>query len=277
MIRARTTPRVKGNRLVEVTRRVDDETAVAAYEYLGDNRRASKTVTNCGTEEATNDGGNTTVHYYYANQNPKRQRGAGWSIRETRNGSSQTTAQWIWGTQYVDELVMTDVNGDPTESNDCDPDEQSGESTADARYFYHQDRNWNVVALSEYDTGETNNGRIVERYAYTPYGQITVLSGDSGSSELASVSLTSSLGNPFAHPGLPMDHEKGRYQNRRREYGAAIQKFTSRDPVHYSDGLSSYCYLLSRPTSIKDPRGLFAVGDAGDEYDPDQTYYSYIL
>ena len=64
--------------------------------------------------------------------------------------------------------VQLNITGDATESNDTDPDDQTGESTADERYFVHQDRNWNVTALSEYDSGGSNNGRIVERIKPTP-------------------------------------------------------------------------------------------------------------
>ena len=143
---------------------------------------------------------------------------------ETRNGSSQTTFQYVWGTQYVDELVMIDKNGDPTESNDCDPDEQSGESTADERYFVHQDRNWNVVALTDYDPSGSDEGNVVERYHYTPYGQFIVLSGDSGSGEMGNVLPSSTVGNAFAYRGLPLDQDKGGYQARSGEYTAVLQR-----------------------------------------------------
>ena len=180
------------NRLVEAIRTDGtDETTIATYAYYPDNRRSEKIVTNCGTEIVSGDGGNTTVRFYYCGTGFQPEN---WSICETRNGSNQTTFQYLWGTQYIDELIMIDKNGDPTESNDCDPDDQTGESTADARYFVHQDRNWNVVALSEYDTGDTNNGRLVERYSYTPYGQFVVLAGDTGSGQLASASPHSPTG-----------------------------------------------------------------------------------
>ena len=225
------------NRLVEVTRRVDDETTVAEYEYDAKNRRTKKTVSNCGVEETENDGGNTTVHYYYSG-------GAGvppanWNICETRNGSSQTTFQYVWGTQYVDELVLIDKNGDPTESNDCDPDDQSGESTADERYFVHQDRNWNVVALTDYDPSGSDEGNVVERYHYTPYGQLIVLNGDAGSGEMGNVLPTSTVGNVFAHQGLPFDHDKGSYQTRRAEYSAELVRLAQRamgDRRAYANG-----------------------------------------
>ena len=250
MVNARTSPRVKGNRLVEVVLESGgDETTIAAYEYDGRNRRTMKTVSNCGVEDTANDGGNTTVHYYYSDK---------WQILETRNGSSQTTFQYVWGTQYVDELVMIDRNGDPTESNDCDPDEQSGESTADERYFVHQDRNWNVVALTDYD-----EGNVVERYHYTPYGQFIVLSGDSGSGEMGNVLPTSTVGNVFCFQGLHRDQESGTDQQRHRQRQAA-GRFAQRDPLTYADGPDLYAAFAAGPGHRTDPSGLMWIGECND-------------
>ena len=130
MVKARTTPRVKGNRLRKVQRPVDDTTTVAEYEYDGRSRRTKKTVTNSGMEETAGDGGNTTVHFYYDSR---------WRILETRNGSDQPTRQWAWGTRYTDELLFMDVNAAPATSTSCAPDELDNDY--DRRYFYHQDRN----------------------------------------------------------------------------------------------------------------------------------------
>ena len=243
------------NRLVEVTRRVDDETTVAEYEYDGQNRRTTKTVGNCGIENTANDGGNTTVEYYYGGVAAGLRAGR-WNVFETRNGSSQTTFQYVWGTQYVDELVMIDKNGDPSESNDCDPDDQSGESTADERYFVHQDRNWNVVALTDYDPSGSDEGNVVERYHYTPYGQFIVLNGDSGNGEMGNVLPTSTVGNPFAHQGLPFDHDKGSYQNRHREHVARMQRFAQRDPLGYTPTGGWNTYANVNPATAVDALGL---------------------
>jgi hypothetical protein len=228
---ARTRPRVKGNRLRKARRYADgDTTTIGEYKYLADNRRASKLVQNCGIEAVANDGGNTTVHFYYggvaAGASPGR-----WNIFETRNGSNQATRQWVWGTRYVDEVLFMDVNGSPTSDNDCDPDTTVGgmESGSDRRYFYHQDRNWNVVALTEYDDGAGVNGRIGERYAYTPYGEFVVLKGDAGPGELGRRLIASPVGNIFFHQGLPFDHDKGGYQNRNREYARCFDRFAQRD------------------------------------------------
>ncbi len=224
-----------------------DTITIGEYEYYGDTRRSKKVVSNHGPEVVENDGGNTTVVFYYDGR---------WRIVETRNGSNQTTFQHLWGTQYTDELIWIEKNGDPTESNDTNPDDQSGESTADERYFVHQDRNWNVVALTEYDTGGTNNGRIAERYSYTPYGSFVVLKGDSGSGELCSVKLTSTVGNLFAHQGLFGDAELSGYQNRNRWLSLAHERYAQRDPAGYSDGLGLYTYVQSHPNNSVDPNGL---------------------
>jgi hypothetical protein len=202
------------NRLKKVNRYADgDTTTIATYSYLPDNRRASKVVQHCGVEAVANDGGDTTVHFYYGSS-PSSLRGSvasslsGWNIFETRNGSSQSTRQWVWGTQYVDEVLLMDVNGDPASSNICDVDDPN-HPTGSRRYFYHQDRNWNVVALTEYDDGTGVNGRVVERYAYTPYGEFVVTKGDGGSGADGSALPTSTIGNTVCRRAGTIDHETG--------------------------------------------------------------------
>ena len=248
------------NRLRKVQRRAvhagqsDDVTTLGTYAYWPDNRRASKTVAHCGIEAVANDGGDTVVYFYYSNK---------WQILETRNGSSQATRQWVWGTRYVDEILFMDVNGDPATSNTCDADDPN-KAPGTRRYFYHQDRNWNVVALSEYGgDGLGTNGRLAERYAYTPYGEFVVLQGDGGSGELGRVLPASSVGNTFFHQGLAFDQEKGSYQNRHREYQARVQRFAQRDPLAarprahagYQDGLNLCAYARSNPLLHRDRSG----------------------
>jgi RHS repeat-associated protein len=238
----------------------DDVTTLATYAYLPDNRRASKVVQHCGIEAVANDGGDTTVHFYYGGVPGASGGVARWNVFETRNGSNQSTRQWVWGSRYVDEAVFMDVNDRPTVENDCDPDTTvAAEISApqfDRRFFYHQDRNWNVVALSEYADGVGTNARVVERYAYTPYGEFLVLKGDAGSGELGRSLATSTVGNPFFHQGLPLDQEKGSYQNRRRDYLPNLGRFGRRDPTGYRDGRSQYTYVGCNPMHRVDPTGL---------------------
>ncbi|MFH1746345.1 MAG: hypothetical protein ABIG44_04800 [Planctomycetota bacterium] len=147
-----------------------DETTVATYEYWADNRHSEKAVSNSGVEESDNDGGNTTVRYYYGGVAAGLRTGRSgdvaartprgrWNILETRDGSAAgprfpsrpqrsgipilprtreriptsvgarrdsrtriATRQWVWGTQYVDELLFMDVNFEPVVDDDCDAD-----------------------------------------------------------------------------------------------------------------------------------------------------------
>jgi RHS repeat-associated protein len=265
----------KAQRKAAHSGQADDVTTLATYAYLPDNRRASKVVAHCGLEAVANDGGDTTVHFYYGGVPGASGGVARWNVFETRNGSNQATRQWVWGSRYVDEVVFMDVNDRPNVENDCDPDTTlAAEISApqfDRRFFYHQDRNWNVVALTEYADGAGTNARVVERYAYTPYGEFVILKGDTGSGELGAVLPTSAVGNVFCHQGLPLDQENGSYQNRHREYAALIQRFSQRDPLAatslnptggYQDGLNLFLPRLGNPVESLDPLGTGVAGAA---------------
>ncbi len=188
------------NRLRKVQRVAAGPTTtdVALYEYFADNRRSEKIVQNSGAEAVENDGGDTTVRFYYGGINPRSR----WNILETRNGSDQATFQYVWGTQYIDELVLIDKNLAPEIDVDCDADVLTVEEDdtddyreGDSRYLVHQNANGDVVALTDYDPAGSTEGAVVERYSYTPYGEVTVLNGvGTTSREFGNVRLTSSVG-----------------------------------------------------------------------------------
>ncbi|MCG3126249.1 MAG: hypothetical protein CHACPFDD_01079 [Phycisphaerae bacterium] len=251
------------NRLVGVKSRYTGgttQTTFATYAYDGANRRTSKVVTNNGVEVYPNDGGNTTVNFYYDDQ---------WRIVETRNGSSQTTWQHLWGTQYIDELIWLERNGDPTIGNDTDPDGTAGEgaeSPADHRYFAHQDRNWNVVALTDYAVGV--HGNIVERYVSTPYGCSLVLSGVSAGLESGGTATASRSGNVLRNHGLPHDPSSNLYHNRHRERSSMLIRFLQRDPLGFPDGLNSYAHISGHAGTVVDPTGLAGDNPFGRSWDP---------
>ncbi|MCG3126250.1 MAG: hypothetical protein CHACPFDD_01080 [Phycisphaerae bacterium] len=249
------------NRLVAVKSRYSSgttQTTFATYAYDGANRRTSKVVTNNGVEVYPNDGGNTTVHFYYVSPTRlfREMRYVGqfvlapWNICEARNASNQSTWQSFWGTQYIDEMIFTDKNGDPTIGNDCDPDGTAGEaseSRADHRYLYHQDRNWNVIAAS--DGSAAMPGSVLERTTFRPYGDLHALVGDGAIA-------VGETGDTVAHQGLPWDAESGLVCNRLRLMSPTIGAFTTRDPLGYYDSPSLYLYQRSRPTALRDPSGL---------------------
>jgi RHS repeat-associated protein len=227
------------DRLVEVTRRVDDEDTVAEYEYDGLDRRIEKVVSNSGegvVPGSDDDGtgiqaGDRHERYYYA----------GWRMLETRDDSDRTLGQWVWGTQYIDELVCYDRNMDA--DSDC-------LEADDERYYYHQDANWRVVMLTD------EFGGVVERYDYTAYGEPQIFAGVSSNSEYGDSLLVSSVGNPFMHQGLFLDPETRTYQNRFRQYDPTLGRFLQRDPLGYWDGMNLYEYLGNNPLAWLDPLGL---------------------
>ena len=69
-------------------------------------------------------------------------------------GSNQTVKQFVWGKGYIDELVQTSINSNPTAQSICD-----------TPYWACQDANWNVLGLVD------STGTLTERYEYTAYGQ----------------------------------------------------------------------------------------------------------
>ncbi|MCG3125447.1 MAG: hypothetical protein CHACPFDD_00269 [Phycisphaerae bacterium] len=248
------------NRLVAVKSRYSSgttQTTFATYAYDGANRRTSKVVTNNGVEVYPNDGGETTVNFYYDDQ---------WRIVETRNGSNQATWQHLWGTQYIDELIWLERNGDPTIGNDTDPDGTAGEgaeSPADHRYFAHQDRNWNVVALT--DHGIDVGGTLVERYTYTPYGDTQALQG--GVREAGNSSPSSTIGATLHSQGLSTDQEISGVFHRNRTRDPGLQRFSTRDPLRMlldralpgtvdRLGANAYSFVRERATASHDPSGL---------------------
>ncbi|GIK17459.1 MAG: hypothetical protein BroJett003_24230 [Planctomycetota bacterium] len=113
--------------LVKVKAQNDADVVIGVYNYYADNRRASKTVTNRGALDGT-------TYFFYD----------GLREIEERNGSESVTQQYVWGHEYIDQLLM--IRG------------------SSGTWFAHQDANWNVIALT------TPSGDLAEEYQYQPYG-----------------------------------------------------------------------------------------------------------
>lgn len=162
------------NRLVEVQYADGDPCSpvpFVTYTYDGLNRRIIKDVNyNAGVgivhrsdlneagaavlDPAEIQAGAHTEHDYYA----------GWRVVEERDGSDVVLAQTVWGIEYIDAPVCRDRNtGDPASEPACT-------DSGDERYFYHQDANFRVVALSNED------GEVVER-DYDAYGDVRIYLG----------------------------------------------------------------------------------------------------
>ena len=136
------------NRLVDVRRAYNggDGTGsrIAELGYDGLGRRTVKKIVNSADWD-------TTEHYHYD----------GDRLIEQRDGSNQMVRQFVWGTDYVDELVQIGANLDPSDGS---------EQNCEQYFWATHDANYNVTGVL------SDGGSLVERYEYTPYGARVVRS-----------------------------------------------------------------------------------------------------
>ena len=126
----------------------------------------------------------------------------------------------------------------------------SYDSAGNAHYFL-QDANFNVTALLD------STRDVVERYAYTPYGETTVLNPDFS----AAAGNVSAISNELLYTGRRLDPETGLQLNRNRFYHQQLGRWVSRDPIGYRGGTNNlYEYVNGKPTTSIDPHGHARVG-----------------
>lgn len=151
-------------------------------------------------------------------------------LEERHAGSSLASTQYVWDPLAVDTLVERDQD-------------TNGNGTLSERLYIQQDANSNVTALVN------TTGNVVERYVYSPFGTVTVLSptwGERGSSAYA-------MSNLFQ--GGRYDDDIGDYRFGAREYRPTIEVWTSQDPLGYQAGPNLYQFVGDNPTLATDPTG----------------------
>ena len=190
------------NRLVEVS---DGGVLIAKFRYDGEGRRILKMFDSDSPGDP--DGLDTYEHLFLSGQ----------QVIETREGSGATPAQAetlqpkyqnIWSPRYIDSLILRDENTDA--DGLCD----------DSRVYYLADANFNVTALV--DTA----GNVVERYLYSPYGEVTVLDNDFSSD----ADGASDYNNTALYTGRTLDTPTGLMYYRARYYHAQLGRFVGRGP-----------------------------------------------
>jgi len=186
------------NRLVELK---DGSNLVQTNEFDGLGRRIVRSVYAGGSLDHR-------VHYYY-NEN--------WQILEERkeiSGSEYVNPlnQYVWHSYYIDALAVRWYDSDVTTSG------------GDVQYYALQDANFNVTAVVN------ASGTVLERYQYSPYGQVTFL--DSSFAPRSS----SLIGNTHLYTGRELDPETGLQLNRHRYYATHLGRWTSRDPGGMAGG-----------------------------------------
>ncbi|MFN9434881.1 MAG: RHS repeat domain-containing protein [Planctomycetota bacterium] len=98
----------------------------------------------------------------------------------------------------------------------------------------------------------TSTGAIDERYAYTAYGQPTIL--NASGTPLSPQSST--LNSRYSYTGREWDATLGLHHFRARWMSPSAGRFLGRDPIGYVDGGYSLPeYLSDNPLNRKDPSG----------------------
>ena len=211
------------------------------------------------------------------------------------SGIDPSVDQYIWGTQYIDQLVYWQHDGD----GDGDGDFTDGSN--DRRYYAVLDRNFSVIGLKRDTSSE-----FEERVRYTPYGQaqafpkadinndgsastsdLTTLLGQLGKSigdgtytaeadlnhdgSITTSDLTiylgasgtsipdgdlSAIGSIVGYDGYLYEQATGLYCVRNRWYDTDTGRWISRDPAEYIDGMALYTYVSVNPNRYSDPLGL---------------------
>jgi RHS repeat-associated protein len=220
------------NRLVEVWEDTNEDgdldaegtdTQILECRYDGLGRRIAKT-DKTGESDVTYD-------YYY---------NTSWQVLEVRKGGdTDPLDQYVWDIRYIDAPVLRwyDENTDGQDVQTL---------------YYTNDANFNTTALVEED------GDVVERVMYDPYGKPTFYDAD-----WANPSASSAYANEILYCGYRYDHESRLYHVRHRMYHPTLGRWTSRDPIGYWHAMHLYGYVMGAPTAFVDPFGLMkrvAVG-----------------
>ena len=156
-------------------------------------------------------------------------------VTVTSTSTSSSTRQYV-NASYVDEPVLLI---DRTAAGSV------GAGT-DERFYYHRNQQYSITALTD------NSGTPVERYAYTAYGEPTILDGPGTTTRTASF-----INNPYLYTAQEYDPETALYHFNARMYEGRKGRFLSHDPIMYPDGASAYA--ISNSVNGVDPAGLSVI------------------
>lgn len=108
------------------------------------------------------------------------------------------------------------------------------------RYYYHFDVFNSVYLVSD------EQGNIVARYSYTPFGELLNKEG--------------TFHSQFAFTSREIDEETGLMYYRFRYYIPQLGRFTQLDPFALLSGSNLYVYVFNNPLRYVDPLGLQSCG-----------------
>jgi RHS repeat-associated protein len=115
--------------------------------------------------------------------------------------------------------------------------------------YFHRNHQYSITAVT------TSTGSIAERYAYTAYGQPTILDAS------GTVLQTSNFSLRYSFTGREWDATLGLYHFRARWMNPSAGRFVGRDPIGYEGSpYDLYEYCESNPIRFLDPFGYGICG-----------------
>ncbi|MEZ6090176.1 MAG: RHS repeat-associated core domain-containing protein, partial [Pirellulaceae bacterium] len=186
---------------------------IAQYTYDGRNHRLAKDLYDgAGLLEST-------VKFFY---------NSAWQCLEERATSvvgSPSTATYVWGQQYIDDLICRDFSAQ--------------------RIYAMQDRQFKTIGLI------STTCTVLDRYSYTPYGQATIYDAN------FNVRTKSSIDWGYLYTTRHLDRETGLYYFRNRYYDPGLGRFCSRDPIRHRGSIDQLCLgAYARMMKFIDQMGL---------------------
>jgi RHS repeat-associated protein len=221
------------NRLVRVE---EESVSIGEYRYDGLNRRITKYLPPSEVMR----------HYYYSDQ---------WQVLEERLGVSESAdRQFIWGLRYMDDLVLRDRFAQSSSSSSSSSGTSSSSSSAltESERLYALHDQWHVVALLD------PLGTVVERYAYSAFGNSFVLEPDYSNRGESLHEWETRYG------AYRYDQETILYQVRYRYLDSSLGRWLSRDGLTSAEilqGPNLYPYVIDCPTGFADPMGTSICDD----------------
>jgi RHS repeat-associated protein len=108
-------------------------------------------------------------------------------------------------------------------------------------YYYHADGLGSIIAITD------SLGRVVQRYDYNSFGQITYIQDPN-------------FLQPYTYTSREYDEETGLYYFRARYYDARVGRFITQDPIGLAGGdVNLYSYVGNNPIKFIDPFGLLNI------------------
>jgi RHS repeat-associated protein len=157
-------------------------------------------------------------------------------------GASAVKYQFLWSPRYIDAPILRDSYS-------------GGNIVTADRILYLGDANYNVTGLmKQVDIGGgQTEWQVVERYTYTPYGEVTYRFPNW--SAYSDPNPQSLFDNTTLYTGRLYDVLTKLYYYRARFYDAVLERFVTTDPIESDFNLYRYCdnnsLIYIDPTGLK--------------------------